>query len=56
MATTRPPVACHAVTAAALLLTVALGAREGATVSTLVFLALLAAGVMGTPNASSPLS
>jgi ATP-binding cassette subfamily C protein CydC len=40
--------ATHAVTAVALLLTVALAARAGATVATLVFLALLAVGVLAS--------
>jgi ATP-binding cassette subfamily C protein CydC len=40
--------ATHAVTAAALLLTVELAARAGASVATLVFLALLAAGVLAS--------
>jgi ATP-binding cassette subfamily C protein CydC len=44
--TARTLGAARAVTAAALLLTVALAAESGADVSTLVFLALLAAGVM----------
>jgi len=44
--TARTLGAARAVNAAALLLTVALAAESGADVSTLVFLALLAAGVM----------
>lgn len=46
--TTRTLGATHAVTAAALLLTVELAARSGASVATLVFLALLAAGVLAS--------
>jgi ATP-binding cassette subfamily C protein CydC len=46
--TTRMLGATHAVTAAALLLTVVLAARAGAPGATLVFLALLAAGVLAS--------
>jgi ATP-binding cassette subfamily C protein CydC len=46
--TTRTLAATHAVTAAALLLTVELAARAGAPVATLVFLALLAAGILAS--------
>jgi ATP-binding cassette subfamily C protein CydC len=46
-ATGRALAGCRAVTTVAMLLTVVLAAREGATVSTLVFLTLLAVGVMG---------
>ncbi|MDX6260053.1 MAG: ATP-binding cassette, subfamily bacterial CydC, partial [Kribbellaceae bacterium] len=45
--TGRALAGCRAVTTAAVVLTVVLAAREDATVSTLVFLTLLAVGVMG---------
>lgn len=47
MTSARTLGAARAVTAAALALTVALAAARGASVATLVFIVLVAAGVMG---------